>query len=192
MLAIENNIRVMVVETSTASWYLLSPIQHSIYKQSHRLPNISVTFGITTFDMRYEYFDCQLLSDWSIGPLQEFTTKCYALQDEGCCPCPITRIIKLTYLNAETVNKPGGTELIPTVTAFVPSLSAGLPFYVSIQSWIGTPQPTLQSSHIPVESIAWEARLFIDGKLVAHTEIGHEENWPITMEVRLRQRKNRP
>lgn len=100
--------------------------------------------------------------------------------------------VRLTYLNAETVNKPGGTELIPTVTAFVPSLAAGLPFYVSIQSWIGTPQPTLQSPHIPAESIAWEARLFIDGKLVAHTEIGHEENWPITMEVRLVQRKSNP
>lgn len=59
-------------------------------------------------------------------------------------------------------------QLIPILTSFVASLERGAPFRISIHSW-NKPKPSqlLLSYKTPRESTIFEARVYIDGVLVA-------------------------
>lgn len=57
---------------------------------------------------------------------------------------------------------------VPVMTCFVPGLQPGAPFHISIHSW-GRPKPsqyTLNYSKHP-DLATFEARIFIDGRMVA-------------------------
>ena len=60
-------------------------------------------------------------------------------------------------------------HLVPILTCFIPSLERGAPFRISIHSWT-KPKPSqlLLSYKTPNESTIFEARVYIDGVLVAY------------------------
>lgn len=66
-----------------------------------------------------------------------------------------------------------GISGLPTVNCFVPSLAPGAPFQISIHSWT---TPTISqftksySKH--ANDVKFEARLFVDGRLVAYVVPG--------------------
>lgn len=62
--------------------------------------------------------------------------------------------------------------LLPAVTSFVPSLPAGAPFRISIHSW-QNPEISryVQLLNKPSDLIIFEARLFIDGRIVGHVRL---------------------
>ena len=57
--------------------------------------------------------------------------------------------------------------LIPTVSAFIPAMSTGAGFRVSVHSW-NTPEVSryTQSFSKHPDEVMYEARVYIDGKLV--------------------------
>lgn len=58
---------------------------------------------------------------------------------------------------------------VPTVCCFVPSLRAGTPFQVSVHSWKHPPVSHFTRSYTTfVDSVMYQARLFIDGRLVSY------------------------
>lgn len=61
-----------------------------------------------------------------------------------------------------------GSFGLPTLTCFVPSLDAGSPFNISLHSW-GEPEPSeyTQGYTQHAESCNWEARVFVDGRLLS-------------------------
>lgn len=61
-----------------------------------------------------------------------------------------------------------GSFGLPTLTCFVPSLDAGSPFNISLHSW-GEPEPSqyTQAYTQHAESCNWEARVFVDGRLLS-------------------------
>ncbi|KAM0326213.1 hypothetical protein ACHAQA_006810 [Verticillium albo-atrum] len=99
--------------------------------------------------MRYQDWDI-LIFPWDTNvPFKEFKVDCNVVHD---------------------MEFGHGTDSygIPTVTCFIPSLAAGAPFTISVHSW-RTPelsQITRAYSKHP-EAIKFEARVFIDGYLVA-------------------------
>lgn len=56
------------------------------------------------------------------------------------------------------------------MTCFVPSLDAGTPFQISIHSWGGRPEVSQFTKTFTrhAELVQFEARVFIDGCLVAY------------------------
>ncbi|KAM0353229.1 hypothetical protein HYE67_003981 [Fusarium culmorum] len=105
--------------------------------------------------MRYEDWDVLLFEQNSTTPLQEFKVACYVVHDTE-------------SLNPQA---PG----VPTVTCFVPSLEPGTPFQISIHLWknerIG--QIVDNEKHSTIN-----ARLFIDGSLVASAFAALDITWP--------------
>lgn len=57
---------------------------------------------------------------------------------------------------------------VPVMTCFVPGLQAGAPFHISIHSW-GRPKPSQYTQNYSKhpELATFEARIFIDGRMVA-------------------------
>jgi hypothetical protein len=59
-------------------------------------------------------------------------------------------------------------HLLPTLTAFIPSLDNGTPFKISVHSWeAARPSRLLTSAKAAEEEALFEARIYIDGVLVA-------------------------
>lgn len=58
-----------------------------------------------------------------------------------------------------------GSAGVPTVCCFVPSLTHGSPFQVSLHSWTSYPDEHRESG--VAASVKFEARLYIDGRLVS-------------------------
>jgi hypothetical protein len=117
--------------------------------------------------MRYQNWDVLVFPDQCKVPLQEFKTACQVIQDPG-----EHRIVPDRYGNrADWQTEPHSTQnnplLLPTVTSFVPGLPAGTPFRISIHCW-QNPDVSRYIQHLskPSDDIIFEARLFIDGRIV--------------------------
>ena len=68
-------------------------------------------------------------------------------------------------------------SLLPIVTSFVPSLPVGAPFSVSMHSW-QSPQLSGTIQNSDCNSVVFEARLFLDGRLAVTKIFDHDGLWP--------------
>ncbi|KAI1437652.1 hypothetical protein GGR50DRAFT_52416 [Xylaria sp. CBS 124048] len=110
--------------------------------------------------MRFEEWDVLLFPKDSKVPMKEFKTNCHVVHDT-----------EFAYTN--------GSFGLPTMTCFMPGLPPGTPFNISLHSW-KTPdisQYTRNYSKHP-ELVKLEARVLIDGRLVATSSFNRAGPWP--------------
>ncbi|KAI0424460.1 hypothetical protein F5Y09DRAFT_139426 [Xylaria sp. FL1042] len=110
--------------------------------------------------MRFEEWDVLLFPKDSKVPMKEFKTNCHVVHDT-----------EFAYTN--------GSFGLPTMTCFMPGLPPGTPFNISLHSW-KTPdvsQFTRSYSKHP-ELVKFEARVLIDGRLVATSSFNRTGPWP--------------
>lgn len=112
--------------------------------------------------MRYDDWDVILFPagrDSKI-PVKEFKVQCHVVPDQ-----------ELAHMH--------GQAGLPVMTCFIPSLPAGSPFQISMHAW-KAPDISLftktYSRH--TEFVKFEARIFIDGRLVASTAFDRKVNGP--------------
>ncbi|KAK4194918.1 hypothetical protein QBC40DRAFT_26287 [Triangularia verruculosa] len=112
--------------------------------------------------MRYDDWDVILFPtgrDAKI-PFKEFKVACHAIPD-----------VELSHIH--------GSAGMPVMTCFVPSLPAGSPFQISLHCW-RNPEISqftrTYSKHI--ELVKYEARILVDGRLVASTVLDRKVNGP--------------
>jgi hypothetical protein len=101
--------------------------------------------------MRYNNWDVLLFPTGRDGktPFKEFRVACQVIPD-----------VELAHCQASVG--------MPIVTCFVPSLAAGAPFQVSVHSWREPEISQFTRSYSKhVEVVQFEARVFIDGHMVA-------------------------
>ncbi|KAK4955444.1 hypothetical protein LTR66_013438 [Elasticomyces elasticus] len=105
--------------------------------------------------MRYQHWDVLLFPDSVTHiPLQEFKAACYATQDEF-------------------------GALSPTVTAFVPSITRGEPFTISIHSWSKpTPSYAAFTGLGLAPNMLFGVRVLVDGVCVASESYSATSTWP--------------
>ncbi|KAJ9498717.1 2-isopropylmalate synthase (Alpha-isopropylmalate synthase) (Alpha-IPM synthetase) [Exophiala xenobiotica] len=120
--------------------------------------------------MRYQNWDVLLFPADSKIPIQEFDTKCYALEQNG-------RASSLQAIDGDR-NSYESMTVLPTLTCFVASLDRGSSFRVSIHSW-EKPKPSdlLLSYKTPEEVVLFEAKVYIDGILMAQRTF-EDGVWP--------------
>ncbi|KAK3347388.1 hypothetical protein B0H65DRAFT_147992 [Neurospora tetraspora] len=112
--------------------------------------------------MRYDDWDVILFPTGRDGkiPIKEFKVQCHVVPDQ-----------ELAHMH--------GQAGLPVMTCFIPSLPAGSPFQISMHAW-KTPDISLftktYSRH--TEFVKFEARIFIDGRLVASTAFDRKVNGP--------------
>ncbi|KAG6008129.1 hypothetical protein E4U43_000212 [Claviceps pusilla] len=110
--------------------------------------------------MRYEDWDILLFPKDCKVPLKEFKVACHVVHDP----------------ESRQLSSPFG---LPTLCCFVPSLPHGSPFQVSIHSWTAPVVSQFAQSYSQYpENVRFEARLFIDGRLMASTILGKKSAWP--------------
>ncbi|KAK8088526.1 hypothetical protein PG997_003487 [Apiospora hydei] len=109
--------------------------------------------------MRYEDWDILIFpQDSSKIPLKEFKTQCHVFAFAS------------------------GSYGLPTLTCFIPGLALGTPFLISLHNWR---KPEISqytksySQHLKL--VKWEARVTIDGRLVASSSFSQEASWPQIM-----------
>ncbi|KAI0399018.1 hypothetical protein F4802DRAFT_73246 [Xylaria palmicola] len=110
--------------------------------------------------MRFEEWDVLLFPKDSKVPVKEFKTNCHVVHDT-----------EFAYTN--------GSFGLPTMTCFMPGLPPGTPFNISLHSW-KTPdvsQFTQNYSKHP-ELVKFEARVLVDGRLVATSAFNRTGPWP--------------
>ncbi|KAI2626352.1 hypothetical protein GGS21DRAFT_270265 [Xylaria nigripes] len=110
--------------------------------------------------MRFEEWDVLLFPKDSKVPMKEFKTNCHVVHDS-----------EFAYTN--------GSFGLPTMTCFMPGLPPGIPFNISLHSW-KTPdisQFARNYSKHP-ELVKFEARVLIDGRLVATSSFSRIGPWP--------------
>ncbi|KAI0889668.1 uncharacterized protein GGS22DRAFT_176915 [Annulohypoxylon maeteangense] len=110
--------------------------------------------------MRFEDWDVLLFPRDSKIPLKEFRTNCHVVHDN-----------EFAYSH--------GSYGLPTMTCFMPGLSPGTQFNISLHSW-KTPdisQFTRNYSKHP-ELVKFEARVLIDGRMVASSSFSRIGPWP--------------
>ncbi|KAI0022978.1 hypothetical protein F4780DRAFT_121468 [Xylariomycetidae sp. FL0641] len=110
--------------------------------------------------MRYEDWDVLLFPKDSKVPIKEFKTNCHVVHDA-----------EFAYTH--------GSFGLPTMTCFMPGLSPGTPFNISLHCW-KTPdisQFTKNYSKHP-ELVKFEARVLVDGRLVASSSFNRCGPWP--------------
>ncbi|KAF3062820.1 NADH dehydrogenase (ubiquinone)-like protein [Daldinia childiae] len=110
--------------------------------------------------MRFEDWDVLLFPRDSKIPMKEFKTNCHVVHDN-----------EFAYSH--------GSYGLPTMTCFMPGLSPGTQFNISLHSW-KTPdisQFTRSYSKHP-ELVKFEARVLIDGRLVASSALTRTGPWP--------------
>lgn len=112
--------------------------------------------------MRYDDWDVILFPSGRDAkiPIKEFKVQCHVVPDQ-----------ELAHMH--------GQAGLPVMTCFIPSLPAGSPFQISMHAW-KTPDISLftktYSRH--TEFVKFEARIFIDGRLVASTAFDRKVNGP--------------
>ncbi|KAK0702541.1 hypothetical protein B0T21DRAFT_388100 [Apiosordaria backusii] len=112
--------------------------------------------------MRYDDWDVILFPTGREAkiPFKEFKVACHAIPD-----------VELSHIH--------GSAGMPVVTCFVPSLPAGSPFQISLHCW-RNPEISqftrTYSKHI--ELVKYEARILLDGRLVASTVLDRKVNGP--------------
>ncbi|KAI0008832.1 hypothetical protein F4779DRAFT_585435 [Xylariaceae sp. FL0662B] len=110
--------------------------------------------------MRYEDWDVLLFPKDSKIPMKEFKSNCHVVHDT-----------EFAYTH--------GSFGLPTMTCFMPGLSPGTEFNISLHCW-KTPeisQFTRNYSKHP-ELVKFEARVLIDGRLVSSASISRTGPWP--------------
>ncbi|KAI8959610.1 hypothetical protein F5Y11DRAFT_350363 [Daldinia sp. FL1419] len=110
--------------------------------------------------MRYEDWDVLLFPRDSKIPMKEFKTNCHVVHDN-----------ELAYSH--------GSYGLPTMTCFTPGLSPGTQFNISLHSW-KTPDISQFTKNYSkhTESVKFEARVLIDGRLVALSALSRAGPWP--------------
>ncbi|KAI1358161.1 hypothetical protein F5Y08DRAFT_125825 [Xylaria arbuscula] len=110
--------------------------------------------------MRFEEWDVLLFPKDSKVPMKEFKTNCHVVHDS-----------EFAYTN--------GSYGLPTMTCFMPGLPPGTPFNISLHSW-KTPDISQftrnYSKH--TDLVKFEARVLIDGRLVATSSFNRAGPWP--------------
>ncbi|PTB39371.1 hypothetical protein M441DRAFT_70505 [Trichoderma asperellum CBS 433.97] len=110
--------------------------------------------------MRFDDWDILLFPRDCKVPVKEFKVACHAIHD------------------TEFFNSHGSFGL-PTVCGFIPSLAAGTPFQISIHSWSAPSVSQFTRCYSKYGECAnFEARVFIDGQLVASASLDRESDWP--------------
>lgn len=129
----------------------------------------SIRTSIEISKMRYQDWDVLVFPDVCKIPLQEFKTSCHVVPDPGKCHICLSSVDVTAQLtgSAESHGSLNNPFLLPTVTSFIPSLSAGDAFRISIHCW----QNPEISRYVrllskPSDDIVFEARLFVDGRIV--------------------------
>ncbi|KAI0482538.1 hypothetical protein GGR56DRAFT_620364 [Xylariaceae sp. FL0804] len=110
--------------------------------------------------MRFEDWDVLLFPKDSKVPVKEFKTSCHVIHDT-----------EFAYTH--------GSFGLPTMTCFMPGLTPGTPFNISLHCW-KTPeisQFTKNYSKHP-ELVKFEARVIVDGRLVASSSFHRGGPWP--------------
>ncbi|KAI8628010.1 hypothetical protein F5Y19DRAFT_486329 [Xylariaceae sp. FL1651] len=110
--------------------------------------------------MRFEEWDVLLFPKDSKVPMKEFKTNCHVVHDT-----------EFAYTH--------GSFGLPTMTCFMPGLAPSTPFNISLHSW-KTPdisQFTQNYTKHP-ELVKFEARVLIDGRLVATSSFNRTGPWP--------------
>ncbi|KAI1760716.1 hypothetical protein GGR53DRAFT_66107 [Hypoxylon sp. FL1150] len=110
--------------------------------------------------MRFEDWDVLLFPRDSKVPMKEFKTNCHVVHDT-----------EFAYTH--------GSFGLPTMTCFMPAMPPGTPFNISLHCW-KTPdvsQFTRNYSKHP-ELVKFEARVLVDGRLVASSCFDRLESWP--------------
>ncbi|KAL9584973.1 MAG: hypothetical protein Q9212_001795 [Teloschistes hypoglaucus] len=127
--------------------------------------------------MRYMNWDVLLFPADSRVPLQEFKTACHVLYDSE------TFQGQDSPLTSSTAN-PVAQRQLPTVTCFVPHLSRGSHFRVSLHSWYEPPiSRGTQATTSPDDSILFEARVFLDGICAGGLLMDKHSPWPQVIEM---------
>ncbi|KAL7935497.1 hypothetical protein V8C35DRAFT_299625 [Trichoderma chlorosporum] len=110
--------------------------------------------------MRFEDWDILLFPRECKVPVKEFKVACHVIHDTEFA-------------------SPHGSFGLPTVCCFIPSLASGTPFQVSIHSWSSPTVSQFTRCYSKYgDSAKFEARVFIDGQLVASTTFGRDIDWP--------------
>lgn len=123
--------------------------------------------------MRYQNWDVLVFPDSSKIPMQEFKTSCQVIQDPGgfwFTSCPV--LDALLTCNTESHNAQANPHLLPTVTSFMPGLPPDSPFRISIHCW-QNPEVSRYILNLkrPSDGVLFEARIFIDGRIVGYVVI---------------------
>ncbi|GAW14638.1 hypothetical protein ANO14919_040410 [Xylariales sp. No.14919] len=110
--------------------------------------------------MRFEEWDVLLFPKDSKVPMKEFKTNCHVVHDT-----------EFAYTN--------GSFGLPTMTCFMPGLPPGTSFNISLHSW-KTPDVSQFSKNYSKhpELVKFEARVLIDGRLVATSSFNRNGPWP--------------
>ncbi|KAL6693921.1 hypothetical protein J3F84DRAFT_400412 [Trichoderma pleuroticola] len=110
--------------------------------------------------MRFEDWDILLFPRDCKVPIKEFKVACHVIHDTE-------------------FTSPHGSFGLPTVCCFIPSLASGTPFQVSIHSWTSPIVSQFTRCYSKYgDSANFEARVFIDGQLVASATLDRESDWP--------------
>ncbi|KIW15489.1 hypothetical protein PV08_05535 [Exophiala spinifera] len=121
--------------------------------------------------MRYQDWDVLLFPGDSKIPIQEFDTKCYALEQASSL-----RGLEFNRNSYESMT------ILPTLTCFVASLERGSSFRVSVHSWEKPKASNLLLSYKTMEEIVlFEAKIYIDGILTACRTF-EDGAWPEVIE----------
>lgn len=98
-----------------------------------------------------------------------YTTLVRPLGDLALCRAKSRRRHGVQRLTGAEFGLTTGSYGLPTLTCFVPGLDAGSPFNISLHSW-GKPEPSeyTQSYTQHAEACNWEARVFVDGRLLSY------------------------
>ncbi|KAI0385966.1 hypothetical protein F5Y04DRAFT_245145 [Hypomontagnella monticulosa] len=110
--------------------------------------------------MRFEDWDVLLFARDSKVPVKEFKTNCHVVHDNE---------FAFTH----------GSHGLPTMTCFIPGLPPGVPFNISLHSW-KTPDVSQFTKNYSkhTDLVKFEARVFIDGRLVASSSFSRTGPWP--------------
>ncbi|KAH7312635.1 hypothetical protein B0I35DRAFT_356535 [Stachybotrys elegans] len=110
--------------------------------------------------MRYEDWDIILRGGESSIPSKEFRTTCHVIHDAELSP-------------------PNGSIGLPIVCCFVPSMPLGTLFEISIHHWSLPSISRFTRNYSKfANDVKFEARLFLDGRLVASACLERNSDWP--------------
>ncbi|KAI0136159.1 hypothetical protein BJ170DRAFT_573493 [Xylariales sp. AK1849] len=111
--------------------------------------------------MRYEDWDVLLFPHNDKIPMREFKTQCHAVHDN-----------EFAFTQ--------GSYGLPTMTCFMPGLPTGTPFNISLHCWKNpeVSQSTTSFSPEHVDLVKFEARVFVDGRMVASSSFEQTGTWP--------------
>ncbi|KAI4867570.1 hypothetical protein F4820DRAFT_467758 [Hypoxylon rubiginosum] len=110
--------------------------------------------------MRFEDWDVLLFPRDSKIPMKEFKTNCHVVHDT-----------EFAYTH--------GSFGLPTMTCFMPAMSPSTPFSISLHCW-KTPDVSQFTKNYSkhAELVKFEARVLVDGRLVASSSFNRSGPWP--------------